>query len=63
MFNRFPARCIECGKLVAPGQGIVLWETGTHKKPVWKVKCNSHIDWRQFKKYYRPKEYKDLDGN
>lgn len=56
MFNRYAARCVKCGALVPPGKGVVLRETGTHMKPVWTVKCNSHIDWNNVKKCYRPKE-------
>lgn len=56
MFNRYAARCAECGARVPPGKGVVLRKTGTHTKPVWTVKCNSHIDWQSVKKCYRPKE-------
>lgn len=58
MFNRFPARCCECGKLVPPGEGVVLQTPESHgKKPEWRVKCNCHVDWNQVKKIYRPKGY------
>ena len=56
MFNRYSARCVECGALVPPGKGVVLCVEGTKKKPVWQVKCNKHINWNQIPKQYRPRE-------